>query len=566
MKWMLPEKRNEDVWDLLLSERGIDDIDKFLNPSISQLYDPFLIYGMDDAVKVISNAIKSQTKIYIHGDFDVDGITATSILWNYLYKDLGATVLPFIPNRFTDGYGLSEETIKNMIKEGGGLVISVDCGIKDIELVNKYADQIDFVITDHHSIRNADLSENIEGSKSINGFLISSRAKAVVHPGLDPKYPFKDICGALVSWKLVHAINNFLKQEIDIYKYLELAAIGTVCDIMPLIDENRIVVSQGLKRMATTQNAGLKALAQVSGVDLNVVDTYSIGFMLGPRLNAAGRIESALDAVRLLTTSSYSFALELANKLESLNKERQELTKKFLDLSEEQIQSQLNKKVIFIYGKDWPEGIVGLIAGKLTEKYSRPVLIGSLNENGIIKASARSIPGFHITDKLKINEHLLNTFGGHAQAAGLTLNESNFSELVNNLNQIADEELDEEKMVKSISVDLVVNINQLNLDLAEKINLLAPFGYKNSKPNIVVAAINLKKLTYVGKESQHVKFCIADNGNEINCISFNAKDKFDSVVSNSINTYDVLGNLDIDSWNGYKKIILKIIDIRESNK
>lgn len=412
MKWILPKKTDSDVFEQLLNSRTIQDKEKYFNPSLKHLYDPFLMSGMNAAVSTISKALKDKRKIFIHGDFDVDGISATSILWQFLYRDLNADVIPYVPNRFTEGYGLSDESIKAIIEQGGDLIITVDCGVKDIELVSKYSNKISFIITDHHTIREYDSNNLVENSKKIGNLIVSSKAKAVVHPQLGD-YPFTEICGATVAWKLCSALNISLNTGIDIYKYLDLTCLGTICDVMPLIDENRIIVKYGLDRLRKTQNIGLKTMIEYLKLEPQSIDTYHIGFMIGPRLNASGRMQSAMDAVRLLTTQDNKFALEIVKKLDGLNTERQTLTQKYFELAEEQLKDNLDKKLLFVYGEEWPEGILGLIAGKLTEKYCRPAIAASINGEKV-KGSARSIEEFHIANNLKsISSNCLPSEGTH---------------------------------------------------------------------------------------------------------------------------------------------------------
>lgn len=301
MNWILPERKNTSIVEALFESRGIKDKELFFNPTTDHLHDPFLLHGMDEAVKVIDDAIKKKKKIFIHGDFDVDGITATSILWQFLYKEMKADALPYIPNRFTDGYGLSENSVQEMIKQGAELIITVDCGVKDLDIIHKYSDKAKFIITDHHIIRK-DADEENENGKVVGDYLISKDALAVVHPQLSSNYPFKEICGAGVSWKVACALNEKLDVGVDMLKYIDLAALGTVCDVMPLVDENRAIVSLGLKQLAKTEHIGLKELMRVAQIN-TAPDSYHLGFVIGTRLNASGRLETAMDGVRLLTTN-----------------------------------------------------------------------------------------------------------------------------------------------------------------------------------------------------------------------------------------------------------------------
>lgn len=558
IEWILPPPRKLSLTDHLFELRGIKDKNKFLNATFGDLDSSFLMYGVDRAVKVLSEAIKDKKKIYIHGDFDVDGITATSLMWNFLYKDLNASVLPFIPNRFTDGYGLSEENIKKIIEEGGDLIISVDCGIKDIELVNKYFNKVDFIITDHHTIRRSD-DEKVEGSKFVGEFMISSKAKAVVHPQLNPELPFKEICGAMVSWKVCSALNEYLKAGVDMSKYMDLASLGTVCDVMPLVDENRIVVKTGIERIRKTINKGLQALFRVSGSDITTSTAYHLGYVIGPRLNASGRLETAMDAVRLLTTDSERYALQLATKLNDLNKLRQDLTKEYIEIAENQLLEEgLDNKIHFLYGDGWPEGIVGLIAGRLTEKYNKPILIGSHKE-GILKGSARSIPELNIADALKHSSSTLLRYGGHAQAAGFSLNLEKLNEFKNLLKEFADTIL-ENNLNKKLYIDLIADFDDLSLQSAKDISQFEPFGNSNSTPLIALLSSKIMNPTLIGKDQLHLKFNIGSN---TEFIFFNCEDR-NALLSSSETLFDIAGHLEIDSWKGREKTVFKVRDIRKS--
>jgi single-stranded-DNA-specific exonuclease len=575
MKWILPNKSNATtLFDQLLQNREIKDLDRFLNPKEDQIYDPFLLYGMENTVKALKEAIESRKKIFIHGDFDVDGITATSIMWDFLYNHAKADVLPYIPNRFDQGYGLSESSIEEIIYQGGELIITVDCGIKDIDLVNKYKDKVDFIITDHHTLLEIDseakeVFRNDSKFKVVNDYVISADAFAVVHPKLNSNYPFTEISGAVVSWKVCCAINEYLDLGVDMNHYIELAALGTVCDIMPLIDENRTIVSLGVSKIRQTQNKGIRALLDVSGVSLDSVDTYHFGFVIGPRLNASGRLKSALDAVRLLTTNSSNYAREIATDLNILNQKRQQITKELLDLAEAQISKEKNSKLLVTYGKDWPEGIVGLIAGRLTEKYSRPSLVGSL-KNDLIKGSARSTSVFNIAHALKKSAHLLERYGGHAQAAGFSVLERNMLNFKNFIQDLATTSLVEDNLEKTLTIDGIIDLSTLSVELVKSLNRLAPFGLGNPTPVFAVMNIKPIRIQTLGKLNNHMKFFVKSGPyGVLECITFNFKDQFsaDIDLTNLLSDkmFDVAGTLEVDRWNGDEKIVMKVKDIRLSN-
>lgn len=560
MKWNIP-KNNLGLIDTIFANRGITDKEAFLNPKFSDLSPALSLFGVEKASNYLASAIKEKKKIYIHGDFDVDGITATSIVWNFLYRDVGCDVIPFIPNRFTDGYGLSEDNIKKIIDDGGNVILTVDCGIKDIELVGKFSDQIDFVISDHHTIRSSD-EKGVENSKVEGDYLISSKAKAIVHPKLGTD-GFEEICGAFVAWKLCCGINEVLGLGIDMSKYLDLVALGTVCDVMPLLSENRIAVSLGLQQMRNSINEGLKALLSVSKVDIKNVEAYHLGYVIGPRLNASGRLGSAMDAVRLLTTQSKEFALDLANKLSNLNLTRQDLTMEYIAIAEKIISNEgLDEKIYFLYGDGWPEGIVGLIAGRLTEKYNRPFIVGSSNEEGLIKASARSIEKFNIAEALKANEKYLTRYGGHAQAAGLSLMKDNFAPFLSVLRSYVQRKLSDEDLVRSLQIEFVANEADLSVENARSLKLLEPFGSANQNPLIALLSFVPAGIKSLGSEQSHIKFYSESGFISSEFIFFNYADKFSELLYSAGKPIDLAGHLSLDTWNGRSKVVFKVKEAR----
>ncbi len=566
MKWLLPEQ-NKPLLEWIYESRNITDIDKFSNPKFEDLNDPFLMHGMKDAVKAIKEFIDSKKKIFIHGDFDVDGITATSLLWQFLYREAKANVIPYIPNRFNEGYGLSEESINAIIEQGGDLIITVDCGVKDIELIKKYSDKIKFIITDHHTILSYDKdNSSLEGAKQVGEYIVSSSALAVIHPKLE-NYPFHELCGCSVAWKLCSALNEHLGLNLDMSRYLDLAALGTVCDVMPLIDENRIIVKLGLEQMKKTENLGLRTMFDALKVDKQQLDTYHLGFVIGPRLNASGRLESAMDAVRLLTTNNVAFAKQLVEKLNNLNQNRQALTLEYLEHAESQVKTQVDNKFYFIYGEDWPEGIIGLIAGKLTEKYHRPVIVGSLNKENRIKASARSIEAFPIAKNLSTISSDLLAHGGHALAAGLSLDKANLDKVISQLSTLANEQITDADLEKVLRVDGILNCEDVNVGLYKSILNLSPFGMANHKPVLAMMDLDLKRYNTIGKENNHVKFYISNGNSDIECVAFNSNDKFLEILRSysTSQKLDVAGTLDLNSWNGEDKVTLNVKDIRIKN-
>jgi len=567
MRWILPPNTNQSIADLLYSKRNIQDKEKFFNPKVEDLYNPLFLHDMDKAVKIISTYIAEKKKIFIHGDFDVDGISATSLLWSFLYRELNANVLPYIPNRFTQGYGLSEESINSIIDLEGDLIITVDCGVKDIELVNKYSDKIKFIITDHHTLLTLESEVHVNGGKQVNEFIVANSALAVVHPKLN-NYPFKELCGAAVAWKLCSALNITLNLGLDMEKYIDLAALGTVCDVMPLVDENRIIVVKGIKQIKSTTNIGLKTFIDELKIDKNKIDTYHIGFIIGPRLNASGRMGDAIDAVRLLTTKSSTLAKTLLKKLNNLNSLRQDLTQEYLLLAEKQIVKQKDSKLYLVYGLEWPEGIIGLIAGKLIEKYNRPVIVGSL-KNDRVKASARSVDLFHISNNLsKLAKHLIS-YGGHAQAAGLTFKLENLDYIFKELAKQSALSISDDGLEKKIVVDAVLTNRQNLNEVAKLINKFGPFGHGNPKPKLAIMDVRIMDFKFIGKDKKHLKIKISNDFINMECLIFNCSEEFIMRFNqyySTLSKIDIVGNLELENWNGNEKVIFFIEDIKFEEK
>jgi single-stranded-DNA-specific exonuclease len=554
MKWVVPEHNLDDVSDVvteLLKLRGIKDVDKFLNPDRAHLYDPKLLFDSDTAAKVIIEAVERGDKIFIHGDYDVDGVCATALMWDFLYRELKADVLPFIPNRFDDGYGLSENSLEAIISQGAKLIITVDCGVKDIDKVKEYeARGVKFVITDHHT-----LPVNAEGEN-----FVSDTALAVVHPRYPGhEYPFVEICGTTVAWKLCEVIASTAKLKTDMTSYLDLVALATVCDVMPLIDENRVLVALGLQRLKECKRLGLNALMQVAGVSKPDIKAYHLGFVLGPRLNAAGRLESAMEALRLLTTTSASQAEELSTKLQSLNSERQRLTQELLAKAEIMI-SKLppDQKIYFIHGENWPEGIVGLIAGKLTEKYGRPVLVGS-NSGSEIKGSARSVGSFHVANAFKELSDLLERHGGHALAAGFTVKPENADKFNSELVKLAEKTSDSD-LESQLIIDLLISGSSVNVELAEALLSLEPYGFGHTMPVFMLADVEIINCRSFGKSSEHINWQFRQDANIITAVQFGVgKDNIEFQVGDRV---DVAANISIDEWNGRRQVRLMVKAMR----
>ncbi len=557
MDWVLCElekniklnKNYPEIISKLLGLRGMtkkQEIEKFLDPEFDDLNDPFLLPDIDKAIERIRLAIENKEKVVIYGDYDADGVTATSILWDFLYRRLGLDVIPYIPSRFEEGYGLNKLAINELEKNGAKLIITVDCGVKDSGLIAKFPN-IDFIVTDHHTLPEDQKFNHI-----------------VVHPGRKgSKYPVTNICGAVVAWKLVCALNEKLHIGFDVNSYLDLACVGTVCDVMPLTGENRIIVKYGLERIANTSNTGLKVLLENCNIANKKITTFDVGFIIGPRINAAGRLDNALEAVKLFATENRANARIFAQKLEALNQSRQETTIN-MQLEAESLLGEVTdqRKLLFVYAQNWSEGVIGLVAGRLTEKYNRPAICATIIDEQVV-ASARSIRSFNITQALEKQSQFLLRFGGHAQAAGFALQKSNIENLKANLEIEALKSISESDIQKTLLIDMTLTLSQIDLKLLGWLEKFEPFGIDNFQPVFAIDRLKILAINRLGRELQHLKFLLQDNwGHEIEAIIFNKADLFKDLDIGNI--VDVAGNLEINEWKNSKKIQLKLKDVKMS--
>ncbi|MEI7603702.1 MAG: single-stranded-DNA-specific exonuclease RecJ [bacterium] len=554
---------NENLLEILLKNRGIEK--DFIHPyTIEDLSNPMEIYDMQKAVDRIDKAIQNKEKIYIHGDFDVDGTAATAILWSYLYREKKADVMPYIPHRVDEGYGLSKKTLNKIIDDGSKLIITVDCGIKDIELTEYCKSKgVDIIISDHHEFVHDDADNPV-------------LPDTIVIHGMHPKAEKKSIiCGGVTAWKIICAIEytytgyGYNEKTIP---YIDLAAITTLSDIMPLKDENRVIVDLGLQYMRGNLKIadqdlriGLQELCKVSKVELINLDTYHIGFVLGPRLNAPGRVEnSAMNSLRLLCTDNKLKAQELAIHLDGLNKKRQDMTEKYIKEVISQIDLNENgdakSKVIVAYGENWPEGIVGLVAGKIAEKYYRPTFIMSHNiEEKKVTGSARSIKNFHAVKALDECKEHLSRYGGHYMAAGFSLIPEKIEDFKTALLKVGERILTDDDIIPELSIDCILSGLSLTINTVGEIKGLSPFGYGNATP--VFASENVVHVStkLMGTTQQHVKHTLNIDGIVVDGIIFNSPEKLKNLVSGE--KYKVAFTLDENEWNGKKTVQLMIKDI-----
>jgi single-stranded-DNA-specific exonuclease len=536
----------------LLSNRGLtrkEDIDKFLNPKISDFYDPYLLKDMEIAVDRIQKSIKEQEKICIYGDYDVDGITSTSTLYLFLKHEMGADVQYYIPDRLEEGYGINKEALKSLAERDIKLVITVDTGITACdEVIYGKTLGLDMIITDHHECQ-----EQIPD------------AIAVIDPKRkDCSYPFDMLAGVGVTFKLIHALalkNSHIKLDC-IWKYLDIVAVGTVADIVPLIDENRIITYQAFRNIPNTWNVGLKALLKVSGFKEDSKMTAGfIGFRIGPRLNASGRMGDAKRGVELFTTESEETAIEIAEDLDRENVNRQEVEQTIYNEAVELIEKQANldeEKILVVASHNWHHGVIGIVASKITERYYRPSILLCI-EDGVATGSARSVEGFSIFNALQASKDLMNKFGGHEMAAGLSINEDKIQVLKEQLNTYASGTMNEDTLIPKLKADMALELETIDLNLIEMIGQLEPYGMGNPEPQFMVKG-HIQDLKVIGQNQSHLKMNLKSTYKTVEGIGFNLA-YFNSYF-NKDHFIEVLCSLSINEWNGMKKPQMMIKDLR----
>lgn len=556
--WNIPEKiQEEDIVKYLLKRRGIEDEEKFLNPKIEDIPDSTKLFDTANAAKKILEYAKTGKKIVIHGDYDADGICATSLLWNFLYRDLAnhlktkIDVVPYIPSRVDQGYGLTESSLNDVITLGGKLLISVDCGVRDKELIEQYIEkkELDFVITDHH--------------QPAEGFKVSKKYSLVHQMYPKHEYPQREICGTTVVFLLIQAIKAEAGMDAGINEEtpgLDLVALSTITDLMPLIGVNRTFVKYGLKQIHQGKRLGLRMLALRAGVEFKDIDTYHLGYVIGPRINAAGRIGSPLEAVKLLVSNDEEQCKTIANDLNNVNFSRQQMTMEILESAKKDVID--TDSMIFLVGQGWHEGIIGLVAGKLEEEYYKPVLVAT-NNDGVIKGSARSVKGFNITQTLEKFSPYLERFGGHELAAGFTAKTESIEEFKIEIIKYANESLDQNSLKKEINIDLNLQSENVDRALVEKMKILEPFGYGNSKPLVFLGNLIIVKKYPLGKDQLHLKLMVKGNGTELlTLVLFNCFEDIQKLNEND--EIDVIGYPNINVWNGNETLQFQVKEWRHS--
>lgn len=534
----------------LLFNRGFskaDEAERFLNAEPPKFMNPMGLKDMDKALERISQAIDEHERIIIYGDYDTDGVTATTILVTTLLA-LNADVKGFIPNRFDDGYGLSCEAIEELKKNKTNLIITVDCGVRAIEETQFAQDiGVDIIITDHHTV----------GEKL-------PPAIAVIDPKRnDDTYPDKNMAGVGVAYKLACAvIDKYKPLSIKKDDLLDLVALGTVADLVPLVDENRYLVKKGLEELRTTKRQGIQALMGIAGIEAKNLTASNISFSIGPRLNAAGRLTSAMEAYKLLMAFDVQEAGEQAIRLDNINRERQKITQDMLELSEKlALERESLDPILFATHKNFNPGVVGLAASRLLDKYYRPAIIGAI-EGDTIRASCRSILEFHITDALEACSDILIRYGGHAAASGFSVKKENFPILMERLQIIAKQQLKGIVLKPTILADAEVQLADLRPSLYEFIMRLQPTGYGNLTPSFIVRKLETTRSRTVGKDHAHLKLTLTDGWETFEAIAFRQGHWKDNLPKN----IDVLFNFEINEFRGKKTFQLNIKDIQASKE
>ncbi|MBC1521037.1 single-stranded-DNA-specific exonuclease RecJ [Listeria aquatica] len=526
----------------MLSKRKVTtkgQLDKFFHPDKFSAYDPFLLKEMDVAVERIKQAIHQNEKIMIYGDYDADGVTSIAVLFKSLEK-LGAQVDFYIPNRFTEGYGPNKEAFQMIKNQGYDLLITVDNGIAALDVMD-FAKEIDLdvIVTDHHEKRET-LPE----------------AVAVIHPRHPlSEYPFHDLAGVGVSYKLSHALLGEEPEEL-----LDLVAVGTVADLVSLTDENRLLVQKGLQVLRNTPNLGLQSLAKKAGAKLHEATEETIGFSLAPRLNAVGRLGDADPACELLLAQMDEEADELAQLIDEANKERralvQDMTKQASQMVEEM---EKMPSMIVVSATGWNAGVLGIVASRLVEKFGRPTICLAIDEEtGLAKGSGRSVPAFHLYQELDQNRDLLEAFGGHPMAAGLTLRVDAILEFTENMEKQA-AKLSQEDLKPALLIEDTISLETVSLSFIQMVEQMAPFGTGNPKPLFKFAGVHLEGTKQIGADKTHLKTFLKKDEVSLDAVGFNIGHLVSELSPAA--EVDVVGELSVNEWNNVRKPQLRLVDL-----
>lgn len=522
----------------ILWQRGIraeEEIQAYLNPDLQQLHDPFLLHDMEKAVQRILTAIENGQNILIYGDYDADGMTASSVMKSAL-DELGAEVQVYLPNRFTDGYGPNLDVYKYFIQnEDIDLIITVDNGVAGHEAIAYAQSQnVDVIVTDHHSMPE-----------------VLPEAFAIVHPEHpESNYPFKYLAGVGVAFKVATALLDYIPSDM-----LDLVAIGTIADMVSLTDENRILVSHGLKVLANTERAGLMELMRLSGTDFEKVNEETIGFQIAPRLNALGRLDDPNPAIELLTGWDEEVAAEIAQMIDEKNSERKVIVENIFNQALTMI---TDEPVQILHHKDWHKGVLGIVAGRLLEQFHKPIIMLA-EEEGILRGSARSIESFNIFEALNEHRELFMAFGGHKQAAGMTFALENVEAIKQvMLDFIQENDIDMSEK-SSLEVQGSLQFDEISLETIRSLEKLSPYGMDNPKTHFLLTDYQVEQARSMGKDNSHLKLKLVQNGQALDAVYFgHGAESLEFEQSDT----ELVGTLSSNTWNGTTTVQLMVADAR----
>ena len=572
-KWYLAEPPAETVSQLeqglnlptvvavLLVNRGVTSLESardFLEADFSHLHDPFLMTDMRQAVERVVQALEQKEAITVFCDYDVDGVTSAAFLTHF-FRDLNCAVEAYLPERRSEGYGLNSDAVRKIRERGAGLMITADCGItgvKEVALANEIG--LDVIVTDHHQVGEEGLPPAI----------------AVLNPHRsDCDYPYKFLSGVGLAFKLAIAVRNGLysagwpKERLpNLKRHLDLFALGTIADVAPLTGENHILTLHGLKMLSVTAKPGLVALKETSGI-VGDVSARSVGFSLGPRLNAAGRLGKADNGLHLLTSTDLKEAKVLARELEQINKERKEIQEETVTEAESLFHHHVDMekdRVIVLASEIFHPGVIGIAASRLVDKYQRPTVLIAL-EAGEGKGSGRSIPRFNLFKAFTDCSGHLIQFGGHAYAAGLSIKEDQVDAFRNAMNEVGHRYLTEEDLIPEVRVDAVLSLEEIGRSLYSRMALLEPFGTENPVPSFLSQGVKLQEVKVIGKEKNHVRFRAVQGKGRIEGVGFGFAEVLESVDPGA-DLFDIAYELNLNTWNGRDKLEIKLLDIRLAEK
>ena len=532
----------------ILSNRNInteEDIKLFLHPTRADFHDPFLMTDMEKAVERIIEAINKKENITIYGDYDVDGITSITVLKSF-FRDRGIEVKTYIPNRLDEGYGLNNNAIEQIKNQSCDLMITVDCGISAIKEID-YANSLglETIITDHHEA----------GTEIPKAFAVIDNKRK------DSKYPFRELAGVGVVFKLIQALSIKLNlKEEEYLKYLDIVCIGTISDIVPLIDENRVITKLGLMLVRQTKNIGLQSILNASGY--GKIDSSTISFGVAPRINACGRMGKAEEALKLFLSKNINEVVDLTKELNEYNRIRQEKEKEIYENALEQIEKEhLDKKnTIIVKGENWHHGVIGIVSSKITEKYFKPSILLSFEDDGMGQGSGRSIPGFDLHEALMNCMDFIEKFGGHAMAIGISVKKENFENFKKEFEEIA-QKMHVNEIIPIINIDAKINLSDITKEMVESLSQLEPFGEGNKMPVFVFKNLKIDSIRALS-EGKHLKLTLKDDNTIASAIGFNLG--YMSEEYKIGDKIDVVGVLEINSFNGVESLQINIKDIMKS--